>query len=389
MKGKILKLALEKEAKLFLMETNLPNENEQSLNEFFSIFLSEIEGEKELSLEELYKLIISYFDKDETSKVLYYDGNISYDFPEIALVKAQEMLIISKNIRIKYKVDFSKKSERELNNLFVFLDMLSRLNAIDFEIYEDKLKNYSKFAIPHVLMGYGKLSEEKEEIKYCICQDNQLINEVCYDLSQDFSSLNKLYGLADGVDSIIEMIEESKGEDPILYLPYIYLYLADKELIQAMSDQGLISSQDYTYWQTLSKLCNHEKLRDIKLVVSQTAWENTMKGDWVKLSTGFAKIEDFGNFAPIIRKNINNKLMKDNLYIRNDKDGESRKLPNVILYSDTENSFAIRTNMGSHKGIDRVFNKTYDKKMAKCLYSYLNRLYNGNSVFNNDKSILA
>ena len=69
--------------------------------------------------------------------------------------------------------------------------------------------------------------------------------------------------------------------------------------------------------------------------------------------------------------------MKDNLYIRNDKDGESRKLPNVILYSDTENSFAIRTNMGSHKGIDRVFNKTYDKKMAKCLYSYLNRLYNG------------
>lgn len=389
MKGKILKLALEKEAKLFLMETNLPNENEQSLNEFFSIFLSEIEGEKELSLEELYKLIISYFDKDETSKVLYYDGNISYDFPEIALVKAQEMLITSKNIRIKYKVDFSKKSERELSNLFVFLDMLSRLNAIDFEIYEDKLKKYSKFAIPHVLMGYGKLNKEDEEIKYCICQDNQLINKVCNDLSEDFSSLNKLYGLADGVDSIIEMIEESKGEDPILYLPYIYLYLADKELIQAMSDQGLISSQDYIYWQTLSKLCNNEKLSNVKLVVSQTAWENTMKGDWVKLSTGFAKIEDFGNFAPIIRKNINNKLLKDKLYIRNDKEGESRKLPNVILYSDTENSFAIRTNIGSYKGIDRIFNKSYDKKMAKCLHYYLNRLYNGNSVFNNDKSILV
>ncbi len=259
MKGKILKLSSEKEAKLLSMETNSANGNEEILNEFFSMFLSESEDNKELSLEELYKQVISYFDKDETSKVLYYDGNISSDFPEIALVRAQEMLIISKNIRIKYKVDFSEKSERELNNLFVFLDMLSRLNAIDFEIYEDKLKNYSKFAIPHVLMGYGKFSEEKEEIKYCICQDNQLINEVCYDLSQDFSSLNKLYGLADGVDSIIEMIEESKGEDPILYLPYIYLYLADKELIQAMSDQGLISSQDYTYWQTLSKLCTYNK----------------------------------------------------------------------------------------------------------------------------------
>lgn len=381
MGGKIIKLSPEDQNFFASRENSLKNIDEKILNEIYPNFSHKNRSERELSVERLYKLIISSFDKNEISKTLYYDGNVSVDYPEMSLVRAQEVLVTNKNIVIKYINNSSDTYEKNMNSLFVFLDMLSRLNAVDFEIYDRTLKSYSKFAMPEVYMGYGKKTQGSKGIQYYICEDDILVDKVSSDLKDEFSNLNKLYGLADGVDSIIDMIEESEGKDPIIYLPYIYLYLADDELIEVMTSKGLISSLDYSYWKMFSKLCTHEKMQDIKLVVSQSAWENAMKDDWIKLWTGFSRIEDFGSFAPIIRKNINDKLVNDNLYIRDDEEGKSKKLPNLVLYADTENSFSIRTNIGSHRGLDRVFNRTYDEKMAQKLHTYLERLYNGNIVF--------